>query len=107
MKTYIKLIKTFKFFDAQKRVIDTNCKCPIIILTKKDAIDGTKQFLKLNNYFGVNKNQFCVVAQSNMPLVDLDGRIIMSSTYQIQMSTGGTGALLEAIANEEKVKSLI
>jgi|LauGreDrversion4_2_1035121.scaffolds.fasta_scaffold5230798_1 hypothetical protein len=42
-----------------------------------------------------------------MPLVDLDGRIIMSSTYQIQMSTGGTGALLEAIANEEKVKSLI
>jgi UDP-N-acetylglucosamine pyrophosphorylase len=42
-----------------------------------------------------------------LPKVDLDGKIIMKRTSEIQLSPSGSGALFESVSNSQKVKDLL
>ncbi len=42
-----------------------------------------------------------------MPHVDLDGKIILSMPYQIQMSSAGSGSMFESICNNQIVKDAL
>lgn len=42
-----------------------------------------------------------------LPQVDLDGKIIMKRTSEIQLSPSGSGALFESVSNSQKVKDLL
>lgn len=42
-----------------------------------------------------------------MPQVDLDGKIIMKRTSEIQLSPNGSGALFESINSNEKIRDTL
>jgi hypothetical protein len=42
-----------------------------------------------------------------VPQVDLDGKIIMKRTSEIQLSPNGSGALFESINNNTKVRETL
>lgn len=42
-----------------------------------------------------------------VPQVDLDGKIILGTTHEIQMQPAGSGAIFESICNNTKVKEVL
>lgn len=42
-----------------------------------------------------------------VPQVDLDGKIVLGTTHEIQMQPAGSGAIFESICNNEKVKEAL
>ena len=67
----------------------------------------TKNFFKDHKYFGGNRKNFVFYTQGMVPQVDLDGKIIMKRTSEIQLSPNGSGALFESINNNDKIKEII
>ena len=76
-------------------------------MTTHETYVLVRTFLKENNYFGGDKNNFHVFVQGMMPQVDLDGKIILSEPSQIQMSATGSGAIFESICTNTKVKAFL
>ena len=76
-------------------------------MTSTEDLVDTKYFLKENNYFGANKKNFYVYPQGMVPQVDLDGKIVLGTTHEIQMQPAGSGAIFESICNNEKVKEIL
>lgn len=67
----------------------------------------TKKFFKENKYFGGNRKNFVFYTQGMVPQVDLDGKIIMKRTSEIQLSPNGSGALFESINSNENVRQIL
>lgn len=42
-----------------------------------------------------------------LPAIDLNGKILMNSPYEIKLAPNGNGALFDSIANRPNIKSLI
>lgn len=76
-------------------------------MTSTEDFLDTKFFLKENNYFGANKKNVLVYPQGMVPQVDLDGKIILGTTHEIQMQPAGSGAIFESICNNTKVKEAL
>jgi hypothetical protein len=63
-----------------------------------------RNFIRDKKFFGGNKSLFIFCKEAMIPAVDLDGKIIMESTYQIATSNFKSPAsIFEAICNNEKV----
>ena len=82
-------------------------KCQILIMTSTEDFIETKNFLKDNNYFGANKSNLILYPQGMIPQVDLDGKIVLGTTHEIQMQPAGSGAIFESICNNEKVREAL
>lgn len=81
--------------------------CKMMIMTSSINHEETQMFFKDNNFFGGNENSFVFFQQASLPAVDKEGKIIMKSPSEIQMSPNGNGALFEAINSNEIVKQNI
>lgn len=82
-------------------------KCQILLMTSTEDFIETKFFLRENNYFGAKKENFLVYPQGMIPQVDLDGKIVLGTTHEIQMQPPGSGAIFESICNNEKVREAL
>lgn len=67
----------------------------------------TIKFFEDNQYFGGDKNSFVFFQQSVLPAVDLEGKIIMKSKHELQLSPNGNGALFESIASNYVIENHI
>ena len=67
----------------------------------------TIKFFADNQYFGGDKNSFVFFQQSVLPAVDLEGKIIMKSKHELQLSPNGNGALFESIASNYVIENHI
>jgi UDP-N-acetylglucosamine/UDP-N-acetylgalactosamine diphosphorylase len=78
-----------------------------LIILSQSNYSATKAFFKDNNYFGAGRSSFLFHTSGMLPKVDLDGKIIMKRTSEIQLSPSGSGALFESVSNSQKVKDLL
>lgn len=67
----------------------------------------TVEFFETNNYFGAHPDSIVFFEQSTLPAMDLEGKIIMKSPYEVQLSPNGNGALFEAINYNALIKNHI
>lgn len=67
----------------------------------------TIKFFEDNQYFGGDKSSFVFFQQSVLPAVDLEGKIIMKSKHELQLSPNGNGALFESIASNYVIENHI
>ena len=84
--------------------------CKVIILTTQANYDSIKNYFKDNQFFGGNPANFIFYPQGQFPMVDLDGKIIMKKTYELQIcpnSANGQAAIFEGIANYNKIRQAI
>lgn len=81
--------------------------CKMMIITSQSNYTATKAFFKSHQYFGAGKSSFVFHTQGMLPQVDLDGKIILKRTSEIQISPSGSGALFESVSNSQKVKELL
>lgn len=70
---------------------------PWYIMTSKENNAETLQFLEKNNYFGYNKNFVTLFTQSELPLVDEQGKLLIGKDFKIKEASDGNGGTYSSL----------
>ena len=80
--------------EANKRYQTT---IPWYIMTSKENHDETYQFLEKNNYFGYDKNYITLFVQGELPLVSLDGKLLIGKNKLVKLASDGNGGTFASL----------
>jgi UDP-N-acetylglucosamine/UDP-N-acetylgalactosamine diphosphorylase len=103
---------TERFFRVQMNATSTNkigpaLKCKMLVLTSRENHEETQQFFADNKYFGGHAGMFEFFQQAMLPALDLQGRILMHSPYQIKLAPNGNGGFFNSIATLPHIREYI
>ena len=70
---------------------------PWYIMTSKENNAETVEFLEKNNYFGYNKDFVTIFVQSELPLVDEDGKLLIGKDFKIKEASDGNGGTYSSL----------
>ena len=79
--------------NLQKANQQYNVIIPWYIMVSEENEKQTKEFLKNNNYFGYRENDVIFFVQGNLPLLDLDGELIINKDKTIKEASDGNGSI--------------
>lgn len=79
---------------------------PWYVMTSKDNHEETVWFLEKNNYFGYEKEKVKFFKQGELPLIDIQGRVILDENTTIKEAANGNGGLFEAIYKNQILEDL-
>ncbi len=70
---------------------------PWYIMTSKENDEATRNFLEKNNYFGYDKNNIILFMQSELPLLSLEGKLLMGKDMKIKEASDGNGGVFSSL----------
>ena len=70
---------------------------PWYIMTSKENNAETIDFLEKNNYFGYNKDFVTIFTQSELPLVNEDGKLLIGKDFKIKEASDGNGGTYSSL----------
>lgn len=70
---------------------------PWYIMTSTNNYFDTRNFFEQNNYFGYNPKNITFFVQDNMPIIDVNGKLVLSEIYKINLASNGNGNLFSAL----------
>ena len=70
---------------------------PWYIMTSKENNAQTVEFLEKNNYFGYDKNYVTIFTQSELPLVDIEGKFLINKEFKIKEASDGNGGTYSSL----------
>ncbi len=70
---------------------------PWYIMTSKENNDETIEFMEKHNYFGYDKNSVRFFAQSELPLVDVNGKLLVGKDMKIKEASDGNGGTYSSL----------
>ena len=74
-----------------------NAVIPWYIMTSKENNKETTMFLEKNHYFGYPKEQVTIFTQSELPLVDTEGKLLISKDLKIKEASDGNGGTYSSL----------
>ena len=70
---------------------------PWYIITSKENHDETVDFLEKNNYFGYDKKYVTIFTQSELPLIDEQGKMLIGKDLKIKEASDGNGGTYSSL----------
>ncbi|MGN1330828.1 MAG: UTP--glucose-1-phosphate uridylyltransferase [Clostridia bacterium] len=92
-----------KIKKANKRY---NIEIPWYIMTSETNNGDTISFFESKNYFGYDKEKIKFFIQNKLPLVDTNGKILLSETYQVYEASNGNGNLFESLKENNMISDM-
>lgn len=84
--------------DNLKRAKDTyNFTIPWYIMTSTYNDADTKKFFEEKNYFGYPKDMIFFFKQSELPLIDVSGNLILEELYKVKEASNGNGDVFDSM----------
>ena len=74
-----------------------NTIIPWYIMTSKENNDETQEFLEKHNYFGYDKNSVMLFKQGELPLVNTEGKMLISKDLKIKEASDGNGGVFSSL----------
>ena len=74
-----------------------NIQIPWYIMTSKENNKDTVEFLKKHNYFGYPKDKVRIFMQSELPLVGINGKLLIDKNYKIKEASDGNGGTYSSL----------
>lgn len=89
---------------------ETNNKYNIIIpwyiMTSVYNDSETKKFFRDKNYFGYPKESITFFEQSQLPIIDISGNLILEETYKIKEASNGNGDVFNSMKKFNILKDI-
>ena len=79
---------------------------PWYIMTSRENNDDTIEFFKENNYFGYSKNYVKFFKQNELPMLDMDGKIILESKAKVREAADGHGGVFNAMHTNDIIQDM-
>ena len=70
---------------------------PWYIMTSKENNKETVEFLEKNNYFGYDKKSINIFVQSELPLLDTQGKLLINKDLKIKEASDGNGGTYSSL----------
>ena len=74
-----------------------NVSIPWYIMTSRENNEETVEFLEKNNYFGYKKEDVIIFTQSELPLVDTEGKLLVDKDMKIKEASDGNGGTYSSL----------
>ena len=103
-------IKKSLFQIMAENIIQTNKKynvcIPWYIMTSDDNDKQTQDFFKSNNFFEYPKEKIKFFKQNKLPLIDLEGKLLLQEPYLIKEASNGNGNVFNSMSKAGIVEEL-
>ena len=83
-----------------------NVSIPWYIMTSTVNHFDTINFFEQNHFFGYDRNNVMFFTQENLPIVDVNGKIVLSEIYKINLASNGNGNLFQSLKRANLVKDM-
>ena len=70
---------------------------PWYIMTSRENNDQTQEFLEKHDYFGYDKNNVMLFKQGELPLVNVDGQMLIGKDMKIKEASDGNGGVFVSL----------
>lgn len=111
--TYMLNLKPFKkslFQILAENIIETNKKYNIVlpwyIMTSQENDKPTKDFFKINDFFEYPKEKIFFFSQDKLPIISIDGKLILQEPYLIKEASNGNGNVFKSMKNNGIIDKL-
>lgn len=79
---------------------------PWYIMTSTNNYFDTISFFEQNNFFDYGRSNIMFFVQDNMPIVDTNGKLVLSEIYKVNLASNGNGNLFSALKNANLIKDM-
>ena len=83
-----------------------NVYIPWYVMTSRENNDDTVNFFEANNYFGYPKDMVMFFKQEELPMLQLDGKIILESKAKVKEAADGHGGIFEAMYKNNVIQDM-
>jgi UDP-N-acetylglucosamine pyrophosphorylase len=70
------------------------------IMTSIMTHDETIAFFRQHQYFGINEQDIFFFMQSELPALDVNGKILMESKHKMNLAPNGNGGIFEGLSKQ-------
>lgn len=79
---------------------------PWYIMTSTYNDEATRKFFEEKNFFGYPKKYIKFFKQSQLPLIDINGNLILEELYKVKEASNGNGDVFSSMKSEEILKDI-
>ena len=79
---------------------------PWYIMTSRENNAATVDFFKKNKYFGYPKESIKFFIQGELPMIGVDGKILLDENKMVKKAADGHGGTLKAMGKEKIIKQM-
>lgn len=79
---------------------------PWYLMTSKENNDATIEFFENNNYFGYPKNAVRFFVQGQLPMIDLNGKILLQEDGLVKEAANGHGGTLQSMDRSNVINEM-
>lgn len=83
-----------------------NVTIPWYIMTSEENDKKTKEYFEENNYWNYPKENLKFFIQGKLPLIDVDGKLILQETYLIKTASNGNGNVFNSMSKHNIIKDM-
>ena len=80
---------------------------PWYIMTSPSNDKQTKAFFEMKNYFGYPSNKIFFFKQNVLPIIDVNGKVILDNIYTIKEASNGNGDVFKSFNTYHLVETLL
>mgnify|MGYP001623163726 CR=1 FL=1 len=92
--------------DIQKNNRKYNTIIPWYIMTSEENDFQTKQFFEINDFFEYPKEKIRFFKQSKLPIIDINGKLILQEPYLIKEASNGNGNVFKSLKENNIIEEL-
>lgn len=106
----LKPVKKSLFQITAENIMENNKKyntiLPWYIMTSEENDAPTKAFFEINNFFGYPKEKIKFFKQNKLPIINIDGKLILQEPYLIKEASNGNGNVFKSMKNNGIIDDL-
>ncbi len=76
------------------------------IMTSTSNYFDTVNFFEQKNFFDYDRNNISFFTQGNLPIIDVDGNLLLSEIYKVNLASNGNGNLFFALKQAKLIKDM-
>lgn len=90
----------------KKYSVKYNIDIPWYIMTSTNNYFDTIDFFESNNFFGYDRSNISFFTQENMPIINKEGKLILSEIYKVHFASNGNGNLFNSLLKSNLIKDM-
>lgn len=79
---------------------------PWYIMTSTANYFDTINFFEQNDFFNYNRNNVHFFTQANMPIIDINGKLVLSEIYKVHFASNGNGNVFKALKKANLISDM-
>ena len=79
---------------------------PWYVMTSTNNYFNTLDFFEKNDFFGYDRNSIYFFTQANLPVIDINKKLVLSETYDINLASNGNGNLFCSLKRSNLIRSM-